>query len=333
MTVALEPHEEAWLAEEAAELRRLGHEAVLLDARSGARGGALAALSRAACGSAAAPASCTRRSSPGGCGGSRSSSACALFEGSRVTRPGGGGRGTAGRDHPRRGERPRRGADDRRLPVAGARGAAADRPRLGLRPDERATRRRAARVGRLGEPPGDRRRRQPVPLLPADRGRQDHVGRLRRASTASATASGRTCDSATRRSPGSRSTSSRRSRSSRACGSRTAGAGRSTRAAASRRSSAPHTAAGSATPPGTPGWGSGRAASAPAWRSTCWRGADTEATALRYVRTRPVPFPPEPLRWAVIELTRNRLAAADRRQGRRGAWLRLLDRLGLGFDS
>jgi hypothetical protein len=39
------------------------------------------------------------------------------------------------------------------------------------------------------------------------------------------------------------------------------------------------------------------------------------------------------LRWAVIELTRNRLAAADRREGRRGLWLRALDRLGLGFDS
>jgi glycine/D-amino acid oxidase-like deaminating enzyme len=62
-------------------------------------------------------------------------------------------------------------------------------------------------------------------------------------------------------------------------------------------------------------------------------GRRTEVTALQYVRSRPIPFPPEPLRWAVIQLTRNRLAAADRRQGRRGAWLRLLDRLGLGFDS
>lgn len=62
-------------------------------------------------------------------------------------------------------------------------------------------------------------------------------------------------------------------------------------------------------------------------------GRGSEATALQYVRSRPVPFPPEPLRWAVIQLTRNRLAAADRRQGRRGGWLRLLDRLGLGFDS
>ena len=62
-------------------------------------------------------------------------------------------------------------------------------------------------------------------------------------------------------------------------------------------------------------------------------GRETEATRLRYVRRRPVPFPPEPLRWAVIQLTRNRLAAADLAQGRRGVWLRTLDRLGLGFDS
>jgi glycine/D-amino acid oxidase-like deaminating enzyme len=62
-------------------------------------------------------------------------------------------------------------------------------------------------------------------------------------------------------------------------------------------------------------------------------GRETDATRLRYVRRRPVPFPPEPLRSAVVQLTRNRLAAADLRQGRRGVWLRTLDRLGLGFDS
>jgi glycine/D-amino acid oxidase-like deaminating enzyme len=62
-------------------------------------------------------------------------------------------------------------------------------------------------------------------------------------------------------------------------------------------------------------------------------GRTSQATALRYVRRKPVPFPAEPLRWAVIELTRNRMAAADRRQGQRGLWLRSLDRLGLGFDS
>ena len=62
-------------------------------------------------------------------------------------------------------------------------------------------------------------------------------------------------------------------------------------------------------------------------------GRDSEATRLRFVRSRPLPFPPEPLRSAVIQLTRNRLAAADQREGRRGLWLGTLDRLGLGFDS
>ena len=60
---------------------------------------------------------------------------------------------------------------------------------------------------------------------------------------------------------------------------------------------------------------------------------ETEATELRAMQQSPFPFPPEPLRWAAIELTRNRLAAADRREGKRGLWLGLLDRLGLGYDS
>ena len=46
-----------------------------------------------------------------------------------------------------------------------------------------------------------------------------------------------------------------------------------------------------------------------------------------------MPFPPEPLRWAGIELTRRSLDRADRDEGRRNLWLRTLDRLGLGFDS
>ena len=62
-------------------------------------------------------------------------------------------------------------------------------------------------------------------------------------------------------------------------------------------------------------------------------GRENEATALTMVRRRPLPFPPEPLRTGVIQLTRNRLAAADRNDGRRGLWLRTLDKLGLGFDS
>jgi glycine/D-amino acid oxidase-like deaminating enzyme len=62
-------------------------------------------------------------------------------------------------------------------------------------------------------------------------------------------------------------------------------------------------------------------------------GRRTELTALRMVRTKPVPFPPEPLRSGVIELTRWSIARADRHGGRRNMWLRTLDRLGLGFDS
>lgn len=62
-------------------------------------------------------------------------------------------------------------------------------------------------------------------------------------------------------------------------------------------------------------------------------GRDTERTRTRMVRTTPLPFPPEPVRQAAIELTRWSLDRADRSQGRRNLWLRTLDRLGLGFDS
>ncbi len=62
-------------------------------------------------------------------------------------------------------------------------------------------------------------------------------------------------------------------------------------------------------------------------------GADTERTRLRMVRTKPLPFPPEPVRSAGIALTTASLAHADRTGGRRNLWLRTLDALGLGFDS
>ena len=60
---------------------------------------------------------------------------------------------------------------------------------------------------------------------------------------------------------------------------------------------------------------------------------DTELTRLEMVRGRPIPFPPEPLRYGSIQLTRRALAIADERGGRRGPWLRALDRIGAGFDS
>jgi glycine/D-amino acid oxidase-like deaminating enzyme len=62
-------------------------------------------------------------------------------------------------------------------------------------------------------------------------------------------------------------------------------------------------------------------------------GQQTARTALRMVKRRPLPFPPEPFAYAGIQLTRAGLAAADRSEGRRNLWLRTLDRLGVGFDS
>ena len=62
-------------------------------------------------------------------------------------------------------------------------------------------------------------------------------------------------------------------------------------------------------------------------------GLDTERTRLRLVRSKPVPFPPEPLRSMGIQLTARALTSADRNAGRRGPWLRMLDAVGLGFDS
>ncbi|MFB7500582.1 NAD(P)/FAD-dependent oxidoreductase [Streptomyces sp. NPDC056161] len=62
-------------------------------------------------------------------------------------------------------------------------------------------------------------------------------------------------------------------------------------------------------------------------------GERTERTALRMVRTKPVPFPPEPFAWTGIALTKWSLARADSHDGRRNLWLRAMDRLGLGFDS
>ncbi|MBO0841762.1 MAG: FAD-dependent oxidoreductase [Nocardioides sp.] len=62
-------------------------------------------------------------------------------------------------------------------------------------------------------------------------------------------------------------------------------------------------------------------------------GESTERTALEMVRSRPLPFPPEPLRWAGISLMVRSLARADAEQGRRDLFLRTMDRLGLGFDS
>lgn len=61
-------------------------------------------------------------------------------------------------------------------------------------------------------------------------------------------------------------------------------------------------------------------------------GADTERTRLQMVRRKPVPFPPEPLRYPVVQATRAALAREDV-TGRRGLYLRTLDSFGIGFNS
>lgn len=62
-------------------------------------------------------------------------------------------------------------------------------------------------------------------------------------------------------------------------------------------------------------------------------GRDNERAQLRMVHEKPVPFPPEPVRSAVVNLTRWSMDQADRRKGKRNLWLKLLDATGLGFDS
>jgi glycine/D-amino acid oxidase-like deaminating enzyme len=62
-------------------------------------------------------------------------------------------------------------------------------------------------------------------------------------------------------------------------------------------------------------------------------GETTERTELELVRKKPLPFPPEPVRWAGIALTQWSLSRADARGGRRNLWLKAMDAAGMGFDS
>ncbi|MCQ4210713.1 NAD(P)/FAD-dependent oxidoreductase [Streptomyces longispororuber] len=62
-------------------------------------------------------------------------------------------------------------------------------------------------------------------------------------------------------------------------------------------------------------------------------GERTERTELEMVRTKPLPFPPEPFAYTGIALTKWSLARADDNGGRRNLWLKAMDTVGLGFDS
>jgi glycine/D-amino acid oxidase-like deaminating enzyme len=54
---------------------------------------------------------------------------------------------------------------------------------------------------------------------------------------------------------------------------------------------------------------------------------------LRFVNSRPLPIPPEPVRTPVVELMRRQVVAADANEGRRSMFLQAMDALGIGFDS
>jgi glycine/D-amino acid oxidase-like deaminating enzyme len=61
-------------------------------------------------------------------------------------------------------------------------------------------------------------------------------------------------------------------------------------------------------------------------------GRRSVATQTEFVQSRPLPFPPEPFRFAGIQATRWSLDREDK-TGKRNLWLRGLDKMGLGFDS
>ena len=151
------------------------------------------------------------------------------------------------------------------------------------------------RVDRLGAAAGHVRREQPVPLLPADRRRPDPVGRLRRDLPLRQTGSGRSSTVGRRRSTSSRRSSSGRSRSSRARVPVPLGRG-------DRHDLAVHRHV-------RPGDGRTGDVRARLHRARCrasrWAGGvvrdfilrpDSDLLRLRFVRSPPFPFPPEPFR-------------------------------------
>ncbi len=62
-------------------------------------------------------------------------------------------------------------------------------------------------------------------------------------------------------------------------------------------------------------------------------GEQNERTELAMVRKKPMPFPPEPIRSLGVAITKRSIQASDANNGARNAWLKLLDRFGVGFDS
>ena len=228
-------------------------------------------------------------------------------------------------------QRPKGDPGDERLHPVGPLAPPLPGPRLRLRTRQRAARRGAARGGRLALAAGDQRLRQPVPLLPADRRRPDPLGRLR--GRLPLRRPGR-CPLRHRRGDVRALAQNFFATFPQLRGLRFSHRWGGAIDTCSRFSSFFDLSHGGkvAFVGGYTGLGVGSSRFGAEVALDLVDGNRTEATELDYVR-KPFPFPPEPIRWAVVQFTRRRLAAADRNHGRRGLWLRPLDRLGLGFDS
>jgi glycine/D-amino acid oxidase-like deaminating enzyme len=57
----------------------------------------------------------------------------------------------------------------------------------------------------------------------------------------------------------------------------------------------------------------------------------SDVIEMQFVTRKSLPWAPEPIRWFAVRFTQNALIKADKNDGKRGLWLKFLDRLGLGF--
>ena len=174
------------------------------------------------------------------------------------------------------------GAGHQRVSQPAAAQPAPHRAGLRLRAGHRAADRRAAGPHRLAAQAGNRRLRQPVPLLPPDEGQPDRVGRLRRRLPLRPARS--TPPTRTARTPtaGWRRTSSSPSRNSTTSGSPIGGRAPSTPTPGSARTGVWPATAGSPTSTDSPGWASARPGSPPTSASTCSTARPRRAPSWRW---------------------------------------------------
>ena len=59
--------------------------------------------------------------------------------------------------------------------------------------------------------------------------------------------------------------------------------------------------------------------------------APSDVLEMQFVTRKSLPWAPEPIRWFAVKLTQKALIKADKNDGKRGLWLKILDMLGLGF--